>query len=95
MQEIAKAIQDGSRAYLNRQFRTVAAFAVLLAIGLYFALPVNGGAHSDFFIKIGRSIAFTNGSRLGSTSMSAYAPFIRSWNVGVTPNSGGSLTRQG
>jgi hypothetical protein len=33
MQQIAKAIQEGSRAYLDRQFRTVAAFAVVLAGG--------------------------------------------------------------
>ena len=43
MKEIARAIQDGSRAYLNRQFRTVALFAVVLAVLLYFALPVSSG----------------------------------------------------
>ena len=74
MQEIAKAIQDGSRAYLNRQFRTVAAFAVLLAIGLYFALPAHGGTHSDFVIKFGRSIAFIIGA-----SFSAITGFTGMW----------------
>ena len=58
MQEIARAIQEGSRAYLNRQFRTVGAFAVVLAVALYFALPAHGVAHSDVMIKLGRSIAF-------------------------------------
>src|ERR671914_280000 len=39
MREIARAIQVGSRAYLNRQFRTVGTFVVLLAIALFFLLP--------------------------------------------------------
>jgi K(+)-stimulated pyrophosphate-energized sodium pump len=62
MQEIAQAIQEGSRAYLNRQFRTVSVFAAVLAVGLFFALPAHGGEHSDFMIKFGRSIAFVIGA---------------------------------
>ncbi len=39
MQEIAKAIKDGSSAYLNRQLQVIAVFAVILAILFWVFLP--------------------------------------------------------
>ncbi len=38
MQAIAKAIQEGAMAYLNRQYRTVAVFAVIIAVILYYTI---------------------------------------------------------
>jgi K(+)-stimulated pyrophosphate-energized sodium pump len=55
MQSIAKAVQEGASAYLNRQFRTLAAFVVLVFF-LLFLLP--GDAH----IRVGRSIFFVVGA---------------------------------
>jgi K(+)-stimulated pyrophosphate-energized sodium pump len=55
MQSIAKAVQEGASAYLNRQFRTLAGFVVLVFF-LLFLLP--GDAH----IRVGRSIFFVVGA---------------------------------
>ncbi|MFD4990556.1 sodium-translocating pyrophosphatase [Cellulosimicrobium cellulans] len=55
MQDIAQAVQEGAGAYLSRQFRTLALFAVIV-FGLLFLLPGDGG------IRVGRSIAFLVGA---------------------------------
>lgn len=50
MKEIAKAIQEGAMAYMNRQFKTIAVFAVIIAVmmayflGYYMALSFVFGA---------------------------------------------------
>ena len=63
MKEIAKAIQEGASAYLSRQFRTVGIFLALLAVVLFFILPVpKDASHSDFVIRFGRSLAFILGA---------------------------------
>ena len=58
MQEIAKAVQEGARAYLNRQFRTLAVFSVIVFI-LLLVLPVN---HGGFKIQLGRALFFVVGA---------------------------------
>jgi K(+)-stimulated pyrophosphate-energized sodium pump len=63
MKEIARSIQIGAKAYLNRQFRTVAVFMAILTIVLFFALPVPANAvHSEFSLRFGRSLAFVLGA---------------------------------
>src|SRR5215813_452137 len=58
MQDIARAVQEGARAYLNRQFRTLAVFAVVVFI-VMLLLPVNEGGAS---VRIGRAIFFLVGA---------------------------------
>ncbi|MGZ4125241.1 MAG: sodium-translocating pyrophosphatase [Actinomycetota bacterium] len=75
MREIARAIQVGASAYLKRQFRTVGVFLGLLAIALFFILPVPDNAvHGDLMIRFGRSIAFILGA-----SFSAITGFTGMW----------------
>ncbi|HEX4463684.1 MAG TPA: sodium-translocating pyrophosphatase [Solirubrobacterales bacterium] len=58
MQQIAKAVQEGAAAYLNRQFKTLAAFSVIVFI-LLLVLPVNSGG---FSIQLGRALFFIVGA---------------------------------
>src|SRR3954451_21577027 len=63
MQNIARAVQEGATAFLSRQFRTLAVFAVIAFI-LLLALPAHAeaseGAH--WGLRIARSIAFLAGA---------------------------------
>src|SRR3989441_6488329 len=69
MKEIARAIQEGSRAYLNRQFRTLGIFLGVLTVALFFILPVpKDRVHGDLFIRFGRSLAFILGASFSATT---------------------------
>ncbi len=57
MKTIGQAVQEGAAAYLGRQFRTLAIFAVI-AFVLLFLLPADGG----IAVRIGRSIFFLVGA---------------------------------
>ena len=56
MQDIAKAVQEGAAAYLNRQFRTLAIFVVIVFVLLFF-LPADSIGE-----RIGRSVFFIIGA---------------------------------
>ena len=56
MQDISKAIQEGAAAYLQRQFRTLAIFAVIVFFFL-FLLPAD-----ETSVRIGRSLFFVVGA---------------------------------
>ncbi|MCW0214338.1 MAG: sodium-translocating pyrophosphatase [Pseudonocardia sp.] len=56
MQEIGRAVQEGAAAYLNRQFKTLGGFVVVVFV-LLFALPAD-----DLGERIGRSIFFIIGA---------------------------------
>src|SRR4051794_4967501 len=64
MREISRAVQEGAAAYLSRQFRTLAIFAVLVFL-LLFLLPGSGE------VRFGRSLFFLVG-----TGFSALVGFI-------------------
>src|SRR4051794_3901497 len=63
MQTISKAVQEGAAAYLNRQFRTLAVFSVIVFI-LLFLLPVPDGGTS---VRVGRAVFFLVGAAFSAT----------------------------
>ncbi|TMK84387.1 MAG: hypothetical protein E6G46_00725, partial [Actinobacteria bacterium] len=86
MIEIAKAIQEGSAAYLRRQFTTVGAFVVVLGFVLCIQgtgsaaklIPLVGGKcvggvvlHAAWVIRLGRSLAFVLGA--GFSALTGFA----------------------
>ncbi len=67
MRAIAGAVQEGAQAYLNRQMRTLAIFAVGVFVFL-FVLP------GQLDVKIGRSVAF-----LAGAAFSAAIGYLGMW----------------
>ncbi|HTF48791.1 MAG TPA: sodium/proton-translocating pyrophosphatase, partial [Pseudonocardia sp.] len=61
MQEIGRAVQEGAAAYLNRQFRTLGIFVVIVFV-LLFVLPADTMGE-----RIGRSIFFVIGALFSAT----------------------------
>jgi K(+)-stimulated pyrophosphate-energized sodium pump len=61
MQEIGRAVQEGATAYLNRQFRTLGVFVIIVFV-LLFALPADSIGE-----RVGRSIFFILGALFSAT----------------------------
>src|SRR5579875_2729732 len=65
MQNISKAVQEGAAAYLNRQFRTLGIFSIIV-FALLFILPVNV-AHGETSVRVGRALFFLVGAAFSAT----------------------------
>ena len=65
MQSISKAVQEGAAAYLNRQFRTLAVFSVIVFV-LLLILPVTV-VHGETSVRIGRAVFFLVGAAFSAT----------------------------
>ncbi len=65
MRKVARAIQSGALAYLNRQFRVIAIPIALVTIALYFTEPMT--KPESFVFAIGRSLAFLTGAIFSAT----------------------------
>jgi K(+)-stimulated pyrophosphate-energized sodium pump len=57
MQEIAQAIQDGAKAYMNRQFLTVGIFAVIIFLIIAFVIPAG-----DYNVGVWMAVGFGVGA---------------------------------
>src|SRR3989338_1167598 len=78
MQEIASAIRQGAMAYLNRQYRTLAVFVVLISIALAALLYFTGSTQKVIFATV---ITFILGAIL--SAIAGYAGMIVSVRANV------------
>jgi K(+)-stimulated pyrophosphate-energized sodium pump len=70
MKEISTAIQEGAKAYLSRQFRTLGIFLIILTVAMFFLPPPEESTASAMSIRLGRSIAFILGA--GFSAITGY-----------------------
>ncbi|TEB10093.1 K(+)-stimulated pyrophosphate-energized sodium pump [Pelotomaculum propionicicum] len=89
MKEISEAIQEGAMAYLNRQYKTLIPFTIIIAILLVLVLPrldprVQGGALAVSFLvgAISSAIAGYIGMNSTTKSNARTAEAARSFGLG-------------
>ena len=96
MIEVSKAIQEGARAYLTRQFKVLAVFIVALTLVIFFiyqSVYVNPDGSTNWFFVLGISLAFLAGSILsGLTGMVGMSVAVRA-NVRVAQAARSSFKR--
>ncbi len=83
MVEISKAIQDGSSAYLNRQYKTVAVVAAVITVAIYFGLGavsaigfLVGAVASALAGYIGMNIAVRANSKTAEAAKGGLKPAL-------------------
>ncbi len=84
MRDISKAIQEGARAYLNRQYRTVAMVAVVVAVLLIFSRVNNPSIGADSGLSLHEGLKYMLCFLVGA-ACSAAAGYI-GMNVSVRAN---------
>ena len=84
MQSISRAVQAGARAYLNRQYTTIAIVGVALAVGLIFVQNIDvaagfaiGGILSGSAGYIGMNVSVRANARVAEAARSGVAGALR------------------
>ena len=84
MQSISAAIQSGARAYLNRQYTTIAAAGVVLFVALIFVQNIAvaagfaiGGILSGSTGYIGMNVSVRSNTRVAEAARGGVAPALR------------------
>jgi K(+)-stimulated pyrophosphate-energized sodium pump len=84
MQSISAAIQSGARAYLNRQYTTIAAVGVVLFVALIFVQNIAvaagfaiGGILSGSTGYIGMNVSVRSNTRVAEAARGGVAPALR------------------